>query len=194
MESNIDTTRDAIIERFPMELVTRSWWYYVCSIGIPCGVFCFLPFLVAATDTNLDGDGPIIWLAAAGLTAMLLSFCALLVFSTASVLHRRLRSNLPSVELRNDMVTLRIGQHTSLSADVSECRIRRGRAYRMRIGAVPWGITMFCWFPVILIDLPPFERTFVGVYYSRNTVAVGLTTESLLQWERALLQHVGENK
>lgn len=188
MDTTVDRPDEVLVEQFPDELVDRSWRNYLLFIGIPCAVFCCFPFLIAA---SLPADGLAHWFAAALVAAMLLAFTSLLVLSTGSDLHRRLRSNLPTVQLHREELTLQCG-HATVTADIRQCRVRRGRACSMRICAVPVGITMYCWFPVILIHMPPFERTIAGVYYSRSVVAVGLDEQSLNRWERALLPLVGE--
>ena len=191
MERTIESHSDVLMEKFPEELVDRSWRNYVLSTCIPCSIFCCFPLFVAAFDSSIAADGPMRWIAATGLSVMMLCFLALILLSTALVLHNRLRSNLPTVKLRAGELTLRCGG-ARLSADIRECKVKRGSASRMRISAVPMGITLYCWFPVILIHMPPFERTIAGIHYSRNIVAVGLTDSSLKQWENALAPFVGE--
>ncbi|WP_148080157.1 hypothetical protein [Roseimaritima ulvae] len=191
METALDTHVDELKERFPEELVDRSWRNYVLAVGIPCGMFCCFPIALAAFDSSIDVHGPARWFAAAFLSVLFLCFGSLILFSSASILHRRLKANLPTVRLRVTELTLECG-NVSVTADIRQCRVRRGRACSMRIAAVPMGIKMYCWFPVILIHMPPFERAIAGVYYSHNVVPVGYDKQSLKRWEQALLPLVGE--
>ena len=173
------STRDepTLIETLPASLVSASWKNYIIAIGSPIALFCLALSIGAGFHTG--------WQSALLVTLIFWPFGAILVFGTASGLQHNLRTQIPTVELWNDALTVRYGDRT-LTARVKECHLHRGHATSMRLTG---GVKLYCWLPVILIDFPPFWNSRIGIRHRpRNTVAVGYSSEMQDKWERALLQ------
>jgi hypothetical protein len=171
-----------LIETIPTPLVVASWRHYVIVIGTPIALFCCAISIGAWVHSG--------WQASLILSLIFWPFAAVLVFGTASGLHHNLRTQIPTIELLNDELTVRYGDRM-LTAKVKDCHLHRGRATNMRLIG---DVKLYCYLPVILIDFPPFWNSLIGIRYRpRNTVAVGYSTEMQDKWERALLQCTANN-
>jgi len=171
----------AVSETLPVSLVDASWRNYIIGVGVPMALFC-LAFSIGA------------WFHSGWTTSLLTSlilwpFGLAFVFGTARVLNHNLRTRIPTVELWNDELVVLYGER-KLAAKIKDCHVRRGRAVWMRLVG---GVKLYCWCPVILIDLPSYWSSRIGIRLPpRNTVAVGYSTEMQHKSERALLQYTAK--
>jgi len=166
-----------LAESLPAPLVIASWRNYVIWIGGPVALFCLAISIGAWLHSG--------WQTCLLLSVILCGSASLLVFGTAGVLNHNLRKQIPSVKLRNDEISVVYGDRT-LAAKVSECQLRRGRAFSMHLVG---GVKLYSCLPVILIDFPPRRYPWIGITRPRlNTVAVGYTKKMRNKWELALVE------
>lgn len=168
----------SLVETVPASLVSSSWKTFCITIGSPTALFCLW---ITVSAGLLSG-----WEAALLLSLIFWSWGAFLLIGLTVALHQKLKMQIPTVELRAGVLTVRYGSRM-LTAKVTECHLHWGRAHSMKLVGGP---KLYSWVPVILIDFPPYWYTLIGLRCPRNIVAVGYSNEMRDKWEKALLAAV----
>ncbi len=169
----------SLVETVPTAVVQSSLRNFRRLLIWTVVAFYCLMTLLVARDAEVGFQSAMI----GGLCLFLPS--TLLALGLAAAMRHELTIRIPTVELKEDEVTVLYGKRV-LNANVKDCRLHRGRAYMMRLPGCP---RLHCYLPVILIDFPrsSLSRKTALLWGTRVRVVVGLSDEMRTKWEGALL-------
>lgn len=168
--SLVETVPTPVVQSALRDLRWRLIWTYLA--------FCCILTLLVARDAEVGWRSAIV----VGIGLFILG--TFMSMGLVAVMRHELGIRIPTVELRQDELTVRYGKR-ELNANVKDCRLRRGRAYMMHLPGCP---RLNCSQSVILLDFPraTVSKRMSLLWGSKVRVAVGYTDEMLSDWEQAL--------